>query len=187
VTIPGLGDLSPPHRHVLIGRWLVTILVCALLAGGGYAAFLGLTGGSASPKTKASNHVCPVTPGPVPTDPRHVHLIVLNATLTTNLAADVSTALRQRGFHVTSIGNAVKLGTGVAVVDYAAGLRLAAQAVADQIDGATLTKVAASGVTLNVGPKFRHLLTTAQAEAARARFISQQPTSTQSPSTSPTC
>jgi hypothetical protein len=186
VTIPGLGDLSPPHRHVPIGRWLVTILVFALLAGGGYAAFLGLTGGSSGPKAKAASHLCPSTPAPGPTDPHRVRLVVLNATLTTNLAAHVKADLIARGFHVTSIGNALKLGTGVAVIDYGAGLRLDAQAVADQIEGATLTRVSAAGVTLKVGPQFHRLLTVAQARVARTHFMAQEPRA-QSPSTSPTC
>ena len=69
MTIPGRGDLSPPRRQSSLGRWLVTVLVLALLAGGGYAAFLGLSGGSSN-SSAPPLPLCPLPTAP-PAAPTH--------------------------------------------------------------------------------------------------------------------
>jgi LytR cell envelope-related transcriptional attenuator len=173
---------------------VVSVVVLLLLAGGGYAAYAGLSGGSPTPKAAPIvRRTCPVASVPGPSDPHDVHLVVLNATLTSGLAAQVSAQLKHRGFHVSSIGNTAKLGSGVATVRYGAGRQLAAQAVADQIGSAVLVR-GGHGIELDVGPGFHRLATVAQARAAALRFVAQQAaakaaaaSASPSPSASPTC
>ena len=85
----------------------MTVLVLALLAGGGYAAFLGLSGGSSNASAPPLP-LCPVpSRSPVPTHVGPLRLTVMNATERSGLAAEVAAALQDRGFNVTSVGNAV--------------------------------------------------------------------------------
>jgi hypothetical protein len=187
VTIPGLGDLSPPHRHVPIGRWLVTVLVVALLAGGGYAAFLGLSGG---PSNSSASQLppCPLpSTHPAAQKLGPLRLTVKNATERIGLAASVQIDLENRGFKVTSIGNTVLMKKGVATVRYSADRRLVADKVAAQIKGAVLVLAGGHGVVeLDLGPKFHTLVTTKQARVAYRRLLSQTaPTPTPSTSCRP--
>jgi hypothetical protein len=185
VTIPGLGDLSPPHRHAPIGRWFVTILVLALLAGGGYAAFLGLTGGSSSPSA-SKLPLCPLpTKLPAPPADGPLRLTVKNATERNGLAASVAAQLTHRGFHVISIGNALELGSNVATVRYSPDRRTVADRVAAQINDSTLVAVGGHGVVeLDIGPKFHALATPL---AARLAYLRLLPHTAVTPTASPTC
>jgi LytR cell envelope-related transcriptional attenuator len=154
----------------------VTALVVVLLGAGGYFAFLGLSGGSSQNKPVALPSrpcVSPVVVVP-PVVPSKVHVVVRNATNQAGLAAQVSTELKQRGFHVPQIGNTVSLGTGVATVRYSRGRLAEAQAVADQIKGATLVKTALAGVELDIGPKFQALLSPAAAKATRVALLASE-------------
>jgi hypothetical protein len=185
VTIPGLGDLSPPHRHAPIGRWLVTILVFALLAGGGYAAFLGLTGGSSG----ASASKLPLCPLPTklaaPPAAGPLRLTVKNATERNGLAARVAAELTNRAFHVLSVGNAVKISSNVATVRYSPDRRAVADKVAAQIQGSTLVDVGGHGVVeLDLGMKFHALATPLEAKVAYLRLL---PHPAVTPTASPTC
>jgi LytR cell envelope-related transcriptional attenuator len=184
VTIPGLGDLSPPHHHVPIGRWLVTILVFALLAGGGYAAFLGLTGGS-SGASASKLPLCPL-PSTLPAPPAGpLRLTVKNATERNGLAASVAAQLTHRAFHVISIGNAIKISSNVATVRYSRDRRLGADKVAAQITGSTLVEVGGHGVVeLDIGTKFQALATPLAAKSAYLRLL---PHPAVTPAASPTC
>jgi hypothetical protein len=186
VTIPGRGDLSPRRHHAPIGRWLATAVVVLLLGAGGYFAFLGLSGNSSPSKPVASPTRCPKPTATAPAAASKVHLVVRNATLRTGLAAQVSRQLKKRGFHVSTIGNTAKMGRGVATIHYGSGRLIEAQAVADQIRGATMVQAAHSGIELDIGPRFRALQTTAAARAARAHLVARE-TAALSPSPSPTC
>jgi hypothetical protein len=201
VTILGRGDLAPQHRQTPLVRWLITGLVLLLLAAGGYAAFLGLTG-SSTPKKPVVTALptCAVRKIPGPSDPHQVHLIVLNATLTSGLAAQVSTDLKKRGFHVSKVGNTPKLGKGIATIRYGSGHQLQAQSLADQIRGATLVLGPSAQLELDIGPNFHGLATAAQARSARSQFVATQAasaspsptpvtsaTASRQPSPSPTC
>jgi hypothetical protein len=166
----------------------VTALVLALLAGGGYAAFLGLTGGSSSGGA-ASLPLCPV-PTAAPTSHSTakagpLRLTVENATERDGLAAEVAADLQTRGFHILSIGNAVLMHKGVAVVRYSPDRRLVADRVAAQFKGATLVAVGGHGVVeLDVGPKFKALATPAQAKLA---YLNLQAPATPTPTPSGSC
>jgi hypothetical protein len=185
VTLPGLGDLAPPHRHVPVGRWVLTVLVVVLLAGGGYAAFLGLSGGSS--KSSSGLPFCPVTTHvPATKSAGPLRLTIKNATEREGLAAAVRTQLRKRGFRVISIGNAAELmSSGVAKVRYSADRRLVADHVAAQIKGgATLVPAGGHGVVaLYLGPKFSRLATLLQARLAYLRLV-PSPTASPVPTTS---
>jgi LytR cell envelope-related transcriptional attenuator len=196
VTILGGGDLAPRRRGGSIGRWVVTVLVLVLLAGGGFAAYLGLTGSSSDPDPVATAPHCvaPVVAGP--SRPHQVHVVVLNGTLRNGLAGRVAASLKHRGFHVAQIGNTPRLVTGVAIVRYGSGQLLDAQAVADQIQGATVVRATlrdgahVSTVQLDVGPQFNSLRTAAAATLARAQIVAakvQAIAASASPSPSPSC
>jgi hypothetical protein len=175
VTIPGRGDLSPPHRRSSLLRWLVALLVLVLLAGGGYAAFLGLSGGSSPTSTASKLPLCPVpSPRAVTGHTGPLRLTVENATNHNGLAASVAADLTRRGFHVISVGNTVLMTSGVARVRYSKGRRLVADRVAAQIKGSTLVRAGGHGVVeLDLGPAFRSLSTPAQAQLAYTRSLPQ--------------
>jgi hypothetical protein len=179
VTIPGLGDLSPPHRHAPVARWLVSLLVLGLLAGGGYAAFLGLSGGSSDSAT-SQLPLCPAQPKLTATkNPGPLRLIVDNATQRDGLAAEVAADLENRGFHVLKIGNTTSPIKGVARVRYSADRRLVADKVAAEIKGATMVAAAGHGVVeLDLGPKYHALASPKQARIAYQRAVRPTPTPT---------
>jgi hypothetical protein len=154
----------------------VTALVVVLLGAGGYFAFLGLSGGSSPNKPVASRSspcVSRVTVAP-PVAAAKVHVAVYNATLRNGLAAQISGELKNRGFHISQIGNTPTTGTGIAAIRYSHGHLLEAQTVADQIKGATLVKTTIPGVELDIGPKFRALLSPAAAKTARAALLTSE-------------
>jgi hypothetical protein len=166
--------------------------VLVLLAGGGYAAFLGLSGGSSKP-VAAPLPLCrgPAGPAkPAVTVPRERQVAVLNATLRTGLAAQVAAQLKHRGFHVTTVGNTpTMMRRGVATVRYATAQRTTALYLAAQVPGSTLV-AGGRGVQLDIGPGFRQLATARDANIAYARSLpspSPTPTPTATPTTSPTC
>lgn len=161
-----------------------------LLGAGGYFAYLGLRGGSSPSRPAAVLPACPKPPPVGPSNPHQVRLVVLNGTLQTGLAAQVSTALKHRGFRVSKPGNTPKLVNGIATIHYPSGRLRDAQAVADQVTGARLVASPGSGISLDVGLKFHGLASLAQAKAARARLVSAataSSTPTPTPTTSPTC
>jgi LytR cell envelope-related transcriptional attenuator len=167
-----------------IGRWIVTVLVLALLAGGGYAAFLGLSGGSS--KAAASLPLCPPAPTLSPPPKKEpLRVAVKNATERVGLAHHVSVELKNRGFHITSVGNTVIMKSGVASVRYSADRRYVAYHVAAQIAGSTLVSAGGHGVVeLDLGPKFHALATAAQARLAYLRLV---PTATPTPQPTTSC
>jgi hypothetical protein len=187
VTIPGLGDLSPPRRQLPIGRWVVTVVVLLLLAGGGYAAYLGLSGGSSN-STASQLPLCSVPTGStsLPASSREpLRLTVKNATERNGLAASVSAQLNKRGFHVISIGNTALMTTGVATVRYSKDRRLVADRVAAEVRGAILVVAGGHGVVeLDLGPQFRALSTPAKARLAYLRLV---PTAAPSPTPTTSC
>jgi hypothetical protein len=99
---------------------LTAVIVVGLLGGGGYAAYAGLRGtSSGNAATRPKLAVCPK---PLTTTmfaaPRDVRLTILNASLQTGLAATIGHQLHHRGFHVSRIGNAVRVVHGVAAIRY---------------------------------------------------------------------
>ena len=178
VTVPGRGDLSPRHRRHHWGRWLGVVVIIAVLAAGGYAAARALhsNGGGSSPT--AGHRPCPVGSWSPPAEAGAVHLVVLNATSRNGLAATVAGALRRRGFHVASVGNAPALMTaGVARVGYGTGRLPDAQAVGLQIARPTFVQDGRVAVVrLELGPGFRGLRSQAAVRAARARLVAARPT-----------
>jgi hypothetical protein len=181
VSIPGRGDLSPPHRHVPIGRWIIGVVVLLLLVGGGYAAFLGLSGGSAKPTAKLA--LCPpATKSPPALHKQPLRLAVLNGTQRVGLAAEVAADLKTRGYHVTAIGNTIAAVKGVATVRYSADRRYVADHVAAQVKGSKLVLAGGHGVVdLDLGSKFQALSSPSEAKQA---YLTLVPTAT--PSASPT-
>jgi LytR cell envelope-related transcriptional attenuator len=154
-------------------RWLVTLLVLVLLVGGGYAAFLGLSGRSASTSAASKLPLCPVpTTRALPRSPGPLRLTVNNATVRNGLAAAVAADLTRRGFHVLSVGNTVLMTRGVATVRYSKDRRLVADRVAAQIKGSIMVPAGGRGVVeLDLGPQFRALATAAQAQRAYLRSL----------------
>jgi LytR cell envelope-related transcriptional attenuator len=186
VTIPGRGDLVPRRHQTRVWRWFVTALVLVLLGAGGYFAYLGLTGGSTTNDSAAKPSPCRTPTVTALVAASKVHLVVRNATERTGLAAGVAAQLRQRGFHITEVGNTQAIGTGVAKVRYGHGRRLEAQAVAVQIRGAKLVKAKVPEVELDIGPKFRALLTPAGVRAAQAHLMATEAAAL-APTPNPTC
>jgi hypothetical protein len=190
VTILGRGDLSPRRRHRSVGRYVTVVLVLAVLAGGGYAAYVGFIQGSST----ASTPTAPLALCPKPTTtvlfapPHKVRLAVLNASLHTGLAAEVRTELRHRGFHVTQIGNAMRVGHDVATIRYSPDERREYRSVAAQIPGeATILPVSGRHILeLDLGVHFRQLQSVAAARATERRLVAGSVTSA-SASPSPSC
>jgi LytR cell envelope-related transcriptional attenuator len=166
-----------------VTRWVVTVLVLALLVGGGYAAFVGLTGGS-STSGASKLPLCPPAPSAAqPTSP--LRLTVENATTRNGLAAAVASDLHRRGFHVTSVGNTTLMTKGVAIVRYSPNRRLVADRVAAQIPGARTLLAGGHGVVeLDLGPGFRALASPAQAQHA---YLALAPKPTASPAAGRGC
>jgi hypothetical protein len=177
VTVPGRGDLSPRHKQHHWARWLGAVVVIAVLAAGGYVAAAALHKNSGN-SPAAGHRPCPVGSWSPPADPGAVHLVVLNATSRNGLAAAVAGALRRRGFHVASIGNApTPMTVGVARVGYGTGRLADAQAVGLQIARPTMVHDGhVALVRLELGPGFRGLRTPAAVRAARARLVAARPT-----------
>jgi hypothetical protein len=174
-------------------RWVVGGLVLLLLAAGGYAAVLGLTGGGSKPKV-LSLPVCAlptVLPTPSTVLPAgSVRVTVKNATLRTGLARTVANELKNRGFHIATVGNTLTMmQSGVATVRYGgAAHRLGALDVAAQIPGATVVAAKTGAIELDLGPDFKHLATQRDAHIAYVRSLpAPTPTPTPTPTTSPTC
>jgi acetolactate synthase regulatory subunit len=165
----------------------VGLLVVGLLAGGGYAAYRGLKGkssGGAAARTTLAR--CPKpTANPLFAPARQVHLAVYNASLRTGLAATVEQAMKRRGFHVSQIGNASKVGHDIATIRYSADQARGYRTVAAQIQGATGQPVAGQHVLeLDLGVHFNQLRSAAAARTAEQRQATATPSA--SPSASPT-
>ncbi len=140
----GLIDLARLARAArgLAGAGLATYTVPANAANIGGAAVLVPVQEQAEPlfstfrdgsvlEVPAAADVAALQPGDVP-------LAVLNGTGIEGLAAQAADFLQARGFAVTSVGNAPPSAT--TVVQHAPGLQAAAQLVADQIPGATISE-----------------------------------------------
>jgi hypothetical protein len=169
----------------------VTIaLVLALLAGGGYAAYRGLSGGSGSPSA-ATLPLCPKSAHrPHHTKPviPQSKVTVYNASLITGLATQVATELRQRGFAIGQIGNAAKVGKGVATVRYSADRKLEATKLAAEVTGAKLVAVGGTHVVeLDINPKFKALATKQAAAQAFQTAAASQHLLSPTPTPTPTC
>ena len=189
MTILGRGDLSPRRRQRSVGRYFTTLLVVAILAGGGYAAYVGFirnSSGSGSPA--AGLRLCPKQSSHSPyAAPHTLRIRIYNASLQTGLAAQVRSQLRHRGFRVTAIGNALRVGRDVALVRYSPDQRLGALTLAAQVSGATMHQVAGTGkLDLDLGLQFAQLRSAAAAKtAARRAAASAAPRPSSSPSSSP--
>ena len=184
MTIPGRGDLSPRRKR---RNWRLRLSVLGgvlVIGGGGYGVYHLVDGGS-SDRT-ATLAPCPVTT-PSPPEALSARIEVRNATLETGLAAKVAHDLRVREFKIGKIGNTPFRGKGVAIIQYSADRFQAAQLLATQFAGATLTSVTGSSVLeLDIGPKYRGLVPIAQAQAAEHQILAT-PTPTLTPTASPTC
>jgi hypothetical protein len=194
MTIPGRGDLSPRRRQSGFGRWVIVLVIIALLAGGGYAAYVGLTGGSSSPSTSTATTL-PRCPLPSTTaifaPPHQVKVSIVNGSLQTGLAASVGAQLQHRKIRVGSIGNALKVVSGVAVIRYSPDQRRASRTLAAQVAGQpVLTAVSGTNVLdLALGLRFKRLRSPAAAKAIELRVSASSAASTSSPTArpSPTC
>jgi hypothetical protein len=184
VTILGRGDLSPRRHSRPAGRYLLILLVVALLAGGGYAGYRGLTGGSSNHAPSAP--VAASCPKPLTSaefaPPHQVKLRVFNASLRTGLAAQVRAELVRRRFHVVEIGNALRVGHNIAMIRYSPDQKRAASTVAAQISGRlTMKPVTGENVLeLDIGVHFVRLRSAAAAKAVERRVAASA-----SPSPSP--
>lgn len=148
---------------------MAIVAVLVLLGGGGYAAYRGLSGGSGSTSAvtlplcpKGSQHPHRSQPR-IPTS----KVTVFNASLITGLATQVAGELKDRGFPIGQIGNAAKVGKGIATVRYSADRKLEATKLGAEVTGAILVKVNGTHVVeLDINPKFTALA--ARRTAARA-------------------
>jgi hypothetical protein len=188
VTIPGRGDLAPRRRKAPIGRFIVTALVIGLLAGGAYAAYLGLT----VTTTNGTSSNRPLGRCPKPSThaafapAKQVKVRIYNASLRTGLAASVRKTLRQRGFHVVMIGNAPRVGHYVAAIRYSSDQVRESRTLAAQFGGAQSKQLPGHGVlAVDLGVKFAQLRSVAAAKAAEHQLASAPPTPT--PTGTPTC
>ncbi|HVV77857.1 MAG TPA: LytR C-terminal domain-containing protein [Mycobacteriales bacterium] len=184
MTIPGRGDLSPRRKHRNWRRRLTIAVVLLVVAGGGYAGYRGMSGGSSAPPKALPP--CPAAVA-TPTSAQADRVVVRNATLKTGLAKEVTRELRQRSFRVGKPGNTLFRGKGVATVQYSADRLQSARLLSAQFAGASMTEVTGSRVLeVDIGPKFRALVPVAQAQAAeRGILASSSPSPTATPS--PTC
>lgn len=160
------------------------------MAGGGYAAFLGLSGGSADKAAKRLP-LCPAgtiaKAARLRTAPLS-KITVDNAALVTGLAATVAGELRHRGFPIGTIGNAAAVGEGVATITYSPDRRVEALELASQFSGAALRKtVGRRVVELDLNPDFSSLVTVDAAERAFRLATVRANLATARPSASPAC
>jgi hypothetical protein len=169
---------------------VAVIVVLALLAGGGYAAYRGLSGGSGS-DVAAKLPLCAKStktqPSRVPRAPES-KVTIFNASLITGLAAQVAGELKHRNFPVGQIGNAAKVGKGVATIRYSADRKVEAARLAAAVPGATMVQVSGSHVVeLDINPKFTALASKSAAAKAFRLAVVQQHLATPSPTPTPTC
>jgi hypothetical protein len=170
---------------------VAVVLVLALLGGGGYAAYRGLSGGSSS-NVAATLPLCTKSAkpshGPQSASIPQSKITVYNASLITGLATEVAGELMHRGFPIGQIGNAAKVGKGIATVRYSADRKLEATKLGAQIKGAALLPVSGTHlVELDINPKFTALLAKpAAANAFRVAAASQHLISP-TPTPTPTC
>jgi hypothetical protein len=174
-----------------VGRYVAVVLVLALLGGGGYAAYQGLSGGPASNAatrlplcTKSAKPARGAQPPSIPQS----KITVYNASLITGLATEVATELRQRGFRIGQIGNAAKVGKGTATVRYSSDRTLEATKLGTEIAGAKLVPISGTHVVeLDLNPNFTALVAKqAAANAFRVAAASRHLVSP-TPSPTPTC
>jgi LytR cell envelope-related transcriptional attenuator len=189
VTILGRGDLSPRRHQRSAGRYLTVLLVVAILAGGGYAAYVGFIRNSSGTDTATTGlpH-CPKRASQSPyAAPHTLKVRIFNASLQTGLAAQVRSQLKSRGFTVTQIGNALRVGHDTAVVRYSPDQHLGALTLAAQVSGATTHQVAGTGrLELDLGLQFTQLRSAAAAKTAAHRAAaSAAPSPSSSPTSSP--
>lgn len=187
VTIPGRGDLSPRHRHRPLSRYVLVLVVVALLAGGGYAGYRGLEGSSSAGSPAPTDTCRPSTGRSLFAPAGQVRLTILNASLHTGLAASVESAMRKRGFHVAGIGNAARLGRDVATIRYSPDELRASRTVAAEIPGeATIKPVPGHHVlVLDLGTHFRTLQSVRAARATERRRDAAASAAARSASPSP--
>lgn len=126
--------------------------------------------------------------------PGQVRLQIVNGSLQTGLASRVRATLRNRGFHVTSIGNAQKVGHNVAAIRFSPDQQRAARALGVQVTGdVVMQPVAGSGVLeLDLGLRFTTMRSAHAAQAAEQRALAGAAASpaaspSPTPTSSPTC
>jgi hypothetical protein len=169
------------------------LVVLAVLAGAGYVGYRHFHDESSSTPTAAprlpfcghtaSGNALFAAPG-------RVRLRIRNGSLQTGLAAQVRSAMRRRGFHVGSIGNASTVGRNVAAVRFPPTELRAARAVAAQVSGHVVMAPTANlaGVELDLGLRFAGLRPPAAVRAVEQQALaSATPSATPSPTASPTC
>lgn len=173
-----------------VGRYVAAVLVLVLLGGGGYAVYRGLSGGSGSSHAatlplcpKGSQHSHRTQPR-IPTS----KVTVFNASLITGLATQVAGELKDRGFPIGEIGNADKVGKGIATVRYSADRKLEATKLGAEISGAGLVQVSGSHtVELDINPKFTTLATKRAARRAFQSAAASQQLFSPTPTPTPSC
>lgn len=189
MAILGQGDLSPPRRHRSFRRYVMVLLVLAMLAGGGYAAYVGFIRGSSTHvgATPRLSQCAKRAAKPPYSTPRTLRVQIFNASLQTGLAAQVRSSLRHRGFRVTQIGNAMRVGHDVATVRYSLDEKLGSATLAAQVAGATTQQVSGQHVLeLDLGLKFGQLRSATAAKTV-ARRVAATAAPTPSGSASPSC
>lgn len=192
MTIPGRGDLSPRRRQHRPGRTLAGLLVLAVLAGAGYVGYRHFNDGSSTPRAAAPPLPrCPPAAGnALFAAPGQVRVRIVNGSLQTGLAARVRSALRRRGIHVVSIGNALKVGHDIAAIRFSADQQRAARTVSAQIVGAPLMQPVSGNAVLELelGLRFTSLVPARAARATENRALAaSSPSPSPTPTASPTC
>ena len=149
LTPTGMGGRARARRrHRRRGRSIKALIVLALLAGGGYGAWMSgwldpvaALAGAGSEVSAASCRPSwpPLTPPPA-LAPSEVTVNVFNATGRMGLAAEVATELRARGFVVATVSNDPLTRTveGAAELRHSVPGDAAARTVAAQVQGATV-------------------------------------------------
>jgi hypothetical protein len=185
VTILGQGDLSPRRRQRRVGRYVTVFLVLAMVAGGAYAAYVGFIRGSSTDVTAnpAPSRCARHASSPYAA-PHTLRVRIFNASLQTGLASQVRSSLRHRGFRVTQIGNALKVGHYAAEVRYSPDQTLGSVTLAAQVTGATTHEVGGQHVLeLDLGLKYQQMRS---ATAARTLAHQVAASAAPTPSASPT-
>jgi acetolactate synthase regulatory subunit len=180
----GGRDLSPRRRQTRL-RWSALLAIVVVLAALGYAGDRYVWPHLKSTSATTATGPCPAThPAPLPAA-KTVSLRVRNATIREGLASRVAAALHHRGFHVHGIGNTAVKVTGTATVRYSPDRARQAKTLATWLNQPLLSEIGGKRVLdLDLGPKWRGLVTTKAAHAAERTALKQE---RQAARPSPTC
>jgi acetolactate synthase regulatory subunit len=170
----GGRDLSPRRRQTRL-RWSALLAILVVLAALGYAGDRYVWPHLKSKPATTANGPCPTThPAPLPAA-KTVSLRVRNATIREGLASRVAAALHHRGFHVHGIGNTAVKVSGTATVRYSPDRARQAKSLATQLSQPLLSEIGGKHVLdLDLGPKWRGLVTTTAAHVAQRAALKQE-------------